>query len=751
MRPHTSYASALYYDVHTAENRQSVDTYKNHILDNVSTTGFLDIGVADKKHDLSHQHLTYSELYHQRSFIVLLIARMHLLLHLALEAPDHEASLGDSRLGVLFYSHSSLPGVSAMKFLSALGLLALLPLVTRAQYARTCTSLEVRKEWRSFTKAERKAWIDCLNKRPSNGKLELEVDTNSFNNPAWRIPYNSLGVSALIHWTGRFLPWHRYDLESLRCTEADTNIASINSVYLFEWTNILREECGYEGVVPSWEKGKSLYSIVPITVLTTPPLIDTDDFEGSEIWDTDSEYGLGGFSQNESDPLFSDYVIHDGALDIDLAYPTSANFSCGLNPSTKSSFNFCRPHRLRRHYIPYPYDIPVPFNNSKIKATDTFTPEEVKKLLAQPEGNYTRFQSYMESLIGMHSSLHLMIGGDMGTICPAGTEGTEYCPAQRTATFSTNDPIFHLHHGNIDRLWWLWQEKSSKNKNAFYGGSVQNVSSLDVYPNGQPPWLSKSSRLPNAGLWGEYTIGETLDTRRQSSAKVVPRSTPRLKWLVHSHIKLNCHVDKLRLVRIVVATCNDKLDENSETDLGGNDRDEGGFTQVIMLSDSDSEHVAKRARRATPTFDFDTDSETHPDLSTRSDSEPDPYTTSELNTDDEPDPTAEPSATHVETFFSKYRSFSFNATQPIMAEFYRLCAFTLVDREKARQGFRDALTRDFNEMYGVDEDDLGSWQRLCRAVVAKVPDDIEECRKVRCIPIRVSPNSHAYCVADYSF
>ncbi|KAF8682374.1 Fusaric acid resistance protein-like [Rhizoctonia solani] len=533
----------------------------------------------------------------------------------------------------------SLPGVSAMKFLSALGLLALLPLVTRAQYARKCTSLEVRKEWRSFTKAERKAWIDatnCLNKRPSNGKLELEVDTNSFDNPAWRIaPYNESGtyyddliyahmnLNPLIHWTGRFLPWHRYDLESLRCTEADTNIASINSVYLFEWTNILREECGYEGVVPYWAWEK-----------------DTDDFEGSEIWDTDSEYGLGGFSNDSSD----DYVIHDGALDIDLAYPT--------------------PHRLRRHYIPYPYDIPVPFNNSKIKATDTFTPEEVKKLLAQPEGNYTRFQSYMESLIGMHSSLHLMIGGDMGTICPAGTEGTEYCPAQRTATFSTND-VAHLPSAsrgkynlnrNIDRLWWLWQEKSSKNKNAFYGGSVQNVSSLDVYPNGQPPWLSKSSRLPNAG----------------------------------------------------------------------NDRDE----DVIVLSDSDSEHIAKRARRATPTFDSDTDSETHPDLSTRSDSEPDPYTTSEPNTDDEPDPTAEPSATHVETFFSKYRSFTFNATQPIMAEFYRLCAFTLVDREKARQGFRDALTRDFNEMYGVDEDDLGSWQRLCRAVVAKVPDDIEECRKI---------------------
>jgi hypothetical protein len=51
--------------------------------------------------------------------------------------------------------------------------------------------------------------------------------------------------------------------------------------------------------------------------------------------------------------------------------------------------------------------------------------------------------------------------------------------------------MFHLHHGvgsrsrvhrvvakslriqNIDRLWWLWQEKSKINKLAFHGGSVQ--------------------------------------------------------------------------------------------------------------------------------------------------------------------------------------------------------------------------------------------------------------------------------------
>jgi tyrosinase len=24
---------------------------------------------------------------------------------------------------------------------------------------------------------------------------------------------------------------------------------------------------------------------------------------------------------------------------------------------------------------------------------------------------------------------------------------------------SVNDPLFFMHHANIDRLWWMWQEK----------------------------------------------------------------------------------------------------------------------------------------------------------------------------------------------------------------------------------------------------------------------------------------------------
>ncbi|KAJ1309465.1 hypothetical protein OPQ81_006241 [Rhizoctonia solani] len=351
-----------------------------------------------------------------------------------------------------------------MKFTVALSLSALATLAAAAKPTQTCSSLEVRREWRTFSKAERKGWIDavnCLNKKPRTGKLKLPVDTQSYTSASFHIApvnesstyyddlvYAHMNLNPIIHWTGLFLPWHR--------------------AYLHEWTNIIRKECGYKGVVPYWAWEK-----------------DSDDFLGSPVWDTDPESGLGGFSDDASD----DYTLHTGALDIELAYPV--------------------PHKLRRHYIPFPFG----GANANRSATSTFTPAEIQVLLGQPEGNFTMFQGYLEKLLSMHSAIHLMMGGDMGTVCPAGSSGTANCPVERTATFSANEPMFHLHHGNIDRLWWLWQEKSSINKNAFHGGSVQNISSLDIFPNGQAPWLNKTAILPGAGLWPDYTIEETLDTR----------------------------------------------------------------------------------------------------------------------------------------------------------------------------------------------------------------------------------------------
>jgi len=46
--------------------------------------------------------------------------------------------------------------------------------------------------------------------------------------------------------------------------------------------------------------------------------------------------------------------------------------------------------------------------------------------------------------------------------------------------------------------------------------------------------------------------------------------------------------------------------------------------------------------------------------------------------------------------------------------------------------FQDALTMQFNDIYGTDENDLTNWQALCaRLRMNPVPETLNACREVR--------------------
>lgn len=63
------------------------------------------------------------------------------------------------------------------------------------------------------------------------------------------------------------------------------------------------------------------------------------------------------------------------------------------------------------------------------------------------------------------------------------------------------DPIFYLHHGQLDRVWWLWQNRDKANRIKDYSGANLNggnVSLTDV--------------LPLAGLDKDVTVAEIMDT-----------------------------------------------------------------------------------------------------------------------------------------------------------------------------------------------------------------------------------------------
>ena len=55
---------------------------------------------------------------------------------------------------------------------------------------------------------------------------------------------------------------------------------------------------------------------------------------------------------------------------------------------------------------------------------------------------YANWSQFAPSVNGVHGSVHIWVGGTMSS-----------------PLTSPADPIFWMHHANLDRLWWLWHKK----------------------------------------------------------------------------------------------------------------------------------------------------------------------------------------------------------------------------------------------------------------------------------------------------
>jgi tyrosinase len=87
----------------------------------------------------------------------------------------------------------------------------------------------------------------------------------------------------------------------------------------------------------------------------------------------------------------------------------------------------------------------------------TISPESISEVLNLE--SYERFVEEMESKV--HDTIPFGIGGDFEMF---------------TAPY---DPLFYLHHTQLDRLWWLWQQRDGpdgENRLSVYGGHKQRHS-----------------------------------------------------------------------------------------------------------------------------------------------------------------------------------------------------------------------------------------------------------------------------------
>ncbi|KAF8905208.1 hypothetical protein CPB84DRAFT_1745537 [Gymnopilus junonius] len=202
-------------------------------------------------------------------------------------------------------------------------------------------------------------------------------------------------IANAVHTVGQFLPWHR--------------------LYLKNYDSALRSECGYTGTAPYWDWTQDAEANSNNSISRSP------------VWDPLT--GFGG------DGVPGTYTL-----------PTDFDDDSRINPP---SFVGCVPDGP---FANYTLRIGPGLLNTDHCLVRGFNESAAQHLTSAAIANATKQQSFelfrievegqpLTSDHRMHDGGHIAIGGEMSNFFS-----------------SPGDPMFYLHHANIDRIWWTWQQ-----------------------------------------------------------------------------------------------------------------------------------------------------------------------------------------------------------------------------------------------------------------------------------------------------
>ncbi|KAK1957583.1 Di-copper centre-containing protein [Colletotrichum sublineola] len=210
---------------------------------------------------------------------------------------------------------------------------------------------------------------------------------------------------------------------------------------LIIWENALRDNCGFEGHIPYWDW-----------------TMDWANLSGSSIWDDETGFGGDG---NQSGPI----VVGDGRC------VTSGPFS-ELRPIIYE--HRYRPHCLSRGFRST--------DNAGRPLGPWFGPESIGKIMEMP--TYAEFEWEIENRV--HNRIHRAISGDFLSLAAA------------------NDPVFYLHHAQIDRLWWQWQNRDAPRRLSGYDGQPETNQSSQI--------MKVETNLHYGSFVDSISISKVMDT-----------------------------------------------------------------------------------------------------------------------------------------------------------------------------------------------------------------------------------------------
>ncbi|KAF2214242.1 hypothetical protein CERZMDRAFT_66346 [Cercospora zeae-maydis SCOH1-5] len=345
--------------------------------------------------------------------------------------------------------------------------------VRRFPTNRTCRLEKAyrRKEWDSLRPQEKREYIQavkCLQRKPAlSGGIAPGAKSRFDDFVATHV-----NQTMSIHNTGNFLTWHRY----------------------FTWTyeKALREECGYRGYQPyiNWPRLSNSVINAPI-------------FDGSDT-------SLGG--NGGPDPSRVPIVFSNVTIPMTVLHPaggggcvTSGPFkdtTVNLGPAQLDGYDPKSVHRNPRAdglgYNPRCFR-----RDLSVEAASGASDYNVTNLLANSP-NISTFQGVLQGAFafsppqpfyGPHTSGHYIIGGD-----PGGDFFT-----------SPGDPWFYLHHAQVDRVYWIWQNLHLFDEGEKWKQIAGTVTFFNIPPSRNARLDDRFDLGVNDGFRG-MTIGEGMFT-----------------------------------------------------------------------------------------------------------------------------------------------------------------------------------------------------------------------------------------------
>ncbi|KAI0542229.1 hypothetical protein GGR58DRAFT_300870 [Xylaria digitata] len=280
---------------------------------------------------------------------------------------------------------------------------------TNEKRASKCNifNAKVRRDWKYLSSAEKKQYIaavKCLQSKPSTADPSFA--------PGARTRYDDfvavhINQTLSIHGTGNFLTWHRY--------------------FTFAYETALRNECGYTGSQPYWNWLDNTADP------SKSPLFDGTDTsfsgDGSFVAHNGSVNANGnvfipsgkGGGCVTSGP-FVDYVINIGPVN---------PIQDGIEPAPETlGYN---PHCLSRDLSSFTASGWLTLPNI-LNVTVGAASRSVLLFQNELQGRFT------DGFLGLHTAGHGVMGGVSGDLFG-----------------SPVDPVFFLHHAQVDRIYWIWQ------------------------------------------------------------------------------------------------------------------------------------------------------------------------------------------------------------------------------------------------------------------------------------------------------